>query len=76
MWGVHASGNFFRLLEVKPILGRDFLPEEEQLGHEQVVIISYAVWQRHYGGDPGIIGKCISIDDKPLQRRRRAPPRI
>jgi putative ABC transport system permease protein len=64
VWGVHASGNFFRLLEVKPILGRDFLPEEEQLGHEQVVIISYAVWQRHYGGDPGIIGKSVSIDDK------------
>jgi putative ABC transport system permease protein len=65
LWGVTASGNFFRLLGVKPFLGRDFLPEEEQLGHEQVVILSYNTWQRHYGGDPGIIGKSIALDDKP-----------
>jgi len=64
VWGVHATGNFFRLLQVKPMLGRDFLPEEETPGHEQVVIISYAVWQRQYGGDSGIIGKTISVDDK------------
>src|SRR5512137_3011007 len=65
VWGVHASGNFFRLLGVKPILGRDFLPEEEQPGHEQSAIISYGLWQRRYAGDRAIVGKSILVDDKP-----------
>lgn len=65
VWGVHTSGNFFRLLGVTPILGRGFIADEEQQGHEQVVILSYGLWQRHYGSDPEIIGKSISVDDKP-----------
>jgi predicted permease len=65
VWGVHASGNFFRLLGVSPILGRDFLPEEEQPGHEQAAIISYGLWQRRYAGDRAVVGKSILVDDKP-----------
>jgi putative ABC transport system permease protein len=65
VWGVHSSGNFFRLLGIVPALGRDFTPEEEQPGHEQVAIISYGLWQRHYGGDPAIIGRSILVDDQP-----------
>jgi putative ABC transport system permease protein len=65
VWGAHASGNFFRLLGVAPVLGRDFVPEEERPGHEQVVILSYGLWQRRYGGDRGIIGTSLLIDDKP-----------
>ena len=51
VWGSQVSGNFFRMLRITPILGRDFSPEDEQLGHEQVVLLSYGLWQRHYGGD-------------------------
>jgi len=65
VWGVHASGNFFRLLGVAPILGRDFAAEEERPGREQVVIISYGLWQRQYGGDANIVGRNILVDDKP-----------
>ncbi|MGH9711693.1 MAG: ABC transporter permease [Candidatus Acidiferrales bacterium] len=65
VWGAHASANFFRLFGVTPALGRDFLPEEERPGHEQVVIISNGIWQRRYGGAPGIIGRSILVDDKP-----------
>jgi putative ABC transport system permease protein len=65
-FGVQVSGNFFRMLGVKPILGRDFRPEEETQGHEQVIMISYALWQRRYGGDPQIIGKSILVDYKPF----------
>jgi len=65
VWGSQVSGNFFRMLRVAPILGRDFTAEDEQLGHEQVVILSYGLWQRHYGGDTGILGKTILLNEKP-----------
>jgi putative ABC transport system permease protein len=64
-WGAQVSGNFFRLFRVKPVLGRDFLAEEEQPGHERVVMLSYALWQRRYGGDPSILGSSITLDDQP-----------
>lgn len=64
-WGAQVSGNFFRLFRVKPVLGRDFAGEEEKPGHEQVVLLSYALWQRRYGGDPSILGTSITLDDKP-----------
>src|SRR6202451_162210 len=64
-WGAQVSANFFRLFRVKPVLGRDFVAEEEQPGREQVVMLSYALWQRRYGGDPSILGSSIMLDDKP-----------
>ena len=66
VWGSQVSANFFRMLRVSPILGRDFSAEDEQPGHEQVVILSHGLWQRHYGGDPSIIGKSILVDEKPF----------
>jgi putative ABC transport system permease protein len=73
-WGSQVTGNFFRMLRVKPMLGRDFLAEEEQPGHEQVVILSYAIWQRRYGGDRGIINRNITIDYKPYTVIGVLPP--
>ena len=66
VFGVHASANFLRLLGVKPILGRDFIPEEDQVGHDQVAIITYGLWQRRFGGDPNIVGENILLDEKPF----------
>ncbi|HXN98841.1 MAG TPA: ABC transporter permease [Candidatus Acidoferrales bacterium] len=65
-WGAQVSGNFFRLFRVKPALGRDFAAGEEQPGHERVAMLSYALWQRRYGGDPSILGSSITLDDKPF----------
>jgi len=64
-WGVQVSTDFFQMLGLKPILGRDFLSDEGTPGHEQVVLITYSLWQRRYGGDPAILGKPILIDSKP-----------
>jgi putative ABC transport system permease protein len=66
VFGVHASSNFFQLLGVAPILGRDFIPEEDQPGHDQVAMITYGLWQRRFGGDRGIIGRSILLDEKPF----------
>src|SRR5205814_2290985 len=66
LWGVRTSANFFQLLGIKAALGRTFIPEEERAGRDQVVVLSHGLWERRYGGDPLMIGKTISIDDKPF----------
>ena len=65
VWGVHVSPGFLPMLGVKPVLGRSFRPDEEQPGHDQVVILSHGVWERHFGGDPNLVGRTITIDEKP-----------
>ena len=57
-----ATANFFPLLGVPPALGRNFLPEEDKDGGPKVMILSYGLWQRRYGGDRGILGKDIILN--------------
>ena len=65
LWGAEVTGNFFRLLGVHPLAGRDFDSEDEQPGHEHVVILSYAFWQRRFGGRASAIGEPMEIDSAP-----------
>jgi putative ABC transport system permease protein len=62
--GFLVSANFFRTLAVDPALGRGFLPEEDQIGRNGVVILSNKLWQRRFGSDPDLVGKNIEIDQK------------
>src|SRR5258707_10808683 len=57
-----VTANFFPLLGVKPLLGRVFTQEEDKPGANRVALISYRLWQRHFGGDQAIIGKEILLD--------------
>src|SRR5215204_4929666 len=57
-----VTANFLPLLGVEPLYGRHFTPEEEALGGPQVVILSYRLWQRRYGGDPSLVGRSIRLD--------------
>jgi putative ABC transport system permease protein len=59
-----VSANFFDTLGVVPAMGRPFRPDEEQLGHEQEVILSHGLWQRRFASDPQIVGKSILLDGK------------
>jgi predicted permease len=59
---VPVTANFFPLLGVQPMLGRHFTAEEEAPGGEQVVILSYPLWLRRFGGDTSIIGRRIRLD--------------
>jgi predicted permease len=62
-WGLLASANYFDALGVHPILGRGFLPSEDtKPGGAPVVVISYRLWQTHFGSDPSVIGRTIEID--------------
>src|SRR5205809_1671145 len=59
--GSRFSANLFRLLGVQPVLGRDFLPEEETYGKDHVVLLSHELWRRRFGSDTNIIGQYITI---------------
>jgi putative ABC transport system permease protein len=56
------TGNYFQALGARPALGRTFVLENEQPGNDLVVILSYAVWQKRFGGEPAIVGKTIMLD--------------
>jgi putative ABC transport system permease protein len=60
--GVRVTASFFTVLGVPPMLGRTFLPKEEEPGNDREVVLSYALWRRSFGGDPTLLGKTISID--------------
>ncbi|MBZ5536348.1 MAG: ABC transporter permease [Acidobacteriia bacterium] len=62
--GFEVSPNFFGVVGMQPALGRVFLPEEENPGHEQVAILSHGLWQRRYASDPSIVGKNVTIDGR------------
>jgi putative ABC transport system permease protein len=60
--GMLISHDLFPLLGLKPILGRNFLPEEERPANDRVVILSQAIWRRGFANDPGIIGRSIQLN--------------
>jgi putative ABC transport system permease protein len=62
--GELVTKDFFRLMGVTPQLGRAFLAEEYEPGHEHVALLSHGLWQRRFGGDPGIVGQTISLRDE------------
>src|SRR5438552_18624466 len=63
--GSRLSANIFSLLGIKPMLGRDFLPEEETIGKDHVVLLSYEFWQRRLAGDLNGVGQIITLNDEP-----------
>jgi putative ABC transport system permease protein len=60
--GALVSASLFTTLGVEVLRGRTFLPEEDQFGNDQVVLLSYALWQRRFGADPSILNQTISLD--------------
>jgi putative ABC transport system permease protein len=64
LFGVITSSQLLRLLRVQPMLGRGFLPDEDQPGHDHVIILSYGLWQRRFASDRGVIGRTVDVDEK------------
>src|SRR5206468_3974944 len=73
--GESVSADLFPLLGVQPMLGRMFLPKEDEPGNH-VVILSNELWQRQFGGDRGIIGRNVTLDGKRFQVIGVMPPRF
>ena len=57
-----VSAGFFSTLGVPPMLGRVLSPDEDQVGHSHVVVLSYRFWQEHFGSNPDIVGHDINLD--------------
>ena len=67
LWGALVSGNFFSTLGVEMLLGRGFEgPEGEVPGAAAVTVLSYGLWQRRLGGDPGVVGRTVTVNGLPF----------
>ena len=64
--GARVDPDLFRLLGVEPHLGRNFLPEDSQPGLDRVILLSYGLWQRSFGGNAGVLGKTVSVEGEGL----------
>jgi predicted permease len=64
---IHAQAGFLPLLGISPVLGRNFLPEEDRPNGPRVVLISYGLWQDHYNRDAKILNRQIDLDGSPAR---------
>ena len=72
--GLAATSDIFDVLGIHPLLGRGFSQEDEKPGAARVVVISYAFWQRHFAGDPNVIGKEVTMVGKTYTVTGVMPP--
>jgi len=60
----YASADFFDVMRVAPFLGRAFNASETQPGKDNVALLSYGFWQKHFGADPGVLGRKLELDGR------------
>ena len=64
-FAARVSYDFFPTLEVQPLLGRTFRVDEDQVGYEREIILSYPYWKSRFGGDTTIVGRTVTFNDQP-----------
>jgi putative ABC transport system permease protein len=69
-----VSAEFFSTLGVKPLIGRDFLAEEDRPGATPAAILSYGFWRRRFGEDPSVIGKRLTLNNQSFAVVGVTPP--
>jgi putative ABC transport system permease protein len=69
-----VSAHYFEIFGIKAVMGRTFLPDEDQLGKDHVVLLSYLLWQNRFGGDPSILNRTILLDNEPYTVVGILPP--
>jgi predicted permease len=65
VWGIYLTENAGSFFGVRPLLGRNIEPSDAENGGHSVVVLNYRFWQRHFGGDPKVIGQMLEIDHAP-----------
>ena len=65
IWGIYLTENAGTFFGVRPLLGRNIEPSDAENGGHSVVVLNYRFWQRHFGGDPHVIGRTLDIDHAP-----------
>ncbi|HTS66189.1 MAG TPA: ABC transporter permease [Candidatus Acidoferrales bacterium] len=69
-----VSPDFFSITGVRPVLGRVFTASEEKPGAAPVLLLTHALWQSHFGGDPGILGRAVTLDSRVFTVAGVLPP--
>ncbi len=64
--GIMVAGNFFQTLQVSPLYGRLFTPDELRQHGRPAVLLIHSFWKQHFHGDPAIVGKSVDIDKTPV----------
>ena len=64
--GARVSASFFPILRVSPLLGRTFVETENEIGRDNVVVLSHRLWVRRFAADPSIVGRVIRLNGVPL----------
>jgi len=72
--GIQVGDGYFSALQGQPLLGRVFLPAEQEDGKDFVLILGYGLWQRRFGGDPQIIGRQVKLGGRPYTIVGVMPP--
>jgi putative ABC transport system permease protein len=65
--GVRVSGDWFKVLGVAPLFGRTLTRDDDEPGHDHVVVLSYGVWTRLFGSKPDAVGKAIELNGESYQ---------
>lgn len=65
LFGSRISANLLPVLRVSPIVGRGFTEDEDEIGRERVVLLSYGLWKRRFAADPSLVGQAISLSGVP-----------
>lgn len=72
-----VTANYFDVLGVSAYLGRTFLPnEDDQIGGNNLVVLSYSLWMSRFGGNPAIVGQAVSLNGQPYTITGVAPPKF
>jgi putative ABC transport system permease protein len=64
--GAYATAGLFHMLQVQPTIGRNFEPADERPGSASVMLIGYGMWKDRYGKDPGVVGRSVNVNEKPV----------
>jgi putative ABC transport system permease protein len=61
-----VSANFFRAFGITPLIGRDFRQDDDRIGADPVLMLTHDYWQQHFGGDPGIVGQRLRMNNRTI----------